>query len=116
MDINPSPVPPIPKPATQIPGQWQGDVERIGFPFRFGTSHPIGANLFDFDFDGRWLLTASRDGVLHIWSTDGSGQYGVLPRAKVDDRVLVPVESVVGVSGGFVVSGQRDDLLIVAAL
>ena len=113
VDFNPSPVMPAPKAVGQPPAQWYGDVEPIGFPFRFGSNHPIGANLFDFDFEGRWLLTASRDGVLHIWATDGSGHYSLLPRAYVDGQPLVQVQSVLGVTGGFVVAGRRDDSLVV---
>ena len=64
------------------PPGWSGHVELIGFPFRFGTGGPISAHLFDFDHEGRWLLTASRDGMLHAWKLDGSGRLELFPRER----------------------------------
>jgi hypothetical protein len=109
-----APMPTVPAARSVATNPWRGNVGPIGYPFRFGTGSPIGNNLFDFDHDGRWLVTATRDGILHAWSTDGSGQYEVLPRAMLQDRVLHKVEALIGVAGGFVVSGRDKGSLLVA--
>jgi hypothetical protein len=109
----PMPTVPAPRSVAQQGHQWHGNVGPIGYPFRFGTGSPIGDNLFDFDHDGRWLVTATRDGMLHAWSTDASGHYEVLPRAMLQDRVLHRVDALIGVAGGFVVSqGDKGALLV----
>ena len=91
----------------------RGDIEPVGFPFRFGIGVPIGPNLFDFDQDGQWLLTATRDGMLYIWATDGSGRMEILPRAQVKST---KVEAVTGVAGGFVASYRVKEWLVAAHL
>jgi hypothetical protein len=83
-----TPSPSLPPSPSSI-GQWNGNVEPIGYPFRFGTDSPLGGKLFDFDHDGRWLITATGDGLLHAWHTDGSGQCEVLPRAVVKGKWLL---------------------------
>jgi uncharacterized protein (TIGR03066 family) len=95
------------------PGPWSGDVEPVGFPFRLGIGGPVGADLFDFDQTGEWLLTASQHGMLHAWKTDGSG-HEVLPRALLEGTLLTNVQAVVGVAGGFVVGGQVKDRVVAA--
>ena len=98
------------RPAMHVPlanadsSAWRGDVEPIGFPFRFGLAGPIGKDLFDFDEHGEWLLTASRHGMLHAWRTDGEGME-ILPRAYHEGAVLTDIRAVLGVTGGFVVIG-----------
>jgi hypothetical protein len=94
-----------------VPGGWRGDVEPIGFPFRFGINTPIARDHFDFDQEGEWLLTASRDGILHAWKTDGSTME-VLPRGMWEGAPLTVVEAVLGVAGGFVVAGRMRDMLV----
>jgi hypothetical protein len=105
----PFPVADTPSPAR--PSEWRGDLDPVGFPFRFGTD-PVGPNLFDFDIDHEWLLTASRDGLLHAWRTDGSKKMELLPRALVQGRLVDNIEAVVGVTGGFVVCCRHDEKLV----
>src|SRR5262249_36117679 len=95
------PPPPPPRAASSSP--WRGAVDPIGHPFRFGADGAIGPWHFDFDYEGRWLLTASRNGLLHAWKLDGSGGVEVLPPALVRGTTPDVVESVLGVAGGFVV-------------
>jgi hypothetical protein len=85
------------------PDDWRGDIERVGFPFRFG----VGSRLLAFDFDhaGEWILTASQRGLLHASKLDGS-RMEVLPRGMVDGTVVTQVNTVRGVAGGFVVAGR----------
>jgi hypothetical protein len=86
---------------------WTGDVESVPFPFRFGITGRVGADLFDFDYHGQWLLTATRDGMLFAWRLDSSHRMEILPRALVKDWPVRYCEAVVGVSDGFVVIGRE---------
>src|SRR5262249_31043834 len=95
--------PPPPPPRAASSGPWRGAVDPIGHPFRFGADGAIGPWHFDFDYEGRWLLTASRNGLLHAWKLDGSGGVEVLPPALVRGTTPDVVESVLGVAGGFAV-------------
>jgi len=103
------PAPPLPRPKlTDYPGElapWRGDVEPIGFPFRFGVASPIVS--FDFDYTGEWLLTATRDGLLHAYRTSG-GDWEILPRGMWQNRPLARPDTVLGVRGGFVIGGYID--------
>lgn len=93
------------------PPPWQGDVERIPYPFRLG----IGDKLlqFDFDHEGRWLLTASQGGVLHAWNT-ADNQWEVVPRPTWEGQSLCNPEAVVGIAGGVVVAGLIRGRLVAA--
>jgi hypothetical protein len=95
----------------QAASSWTGDVEPIGFPFRFGIIGKLEANGFDFDQAGEWLLTVSSKGMLHAWRVDGTASE-VLPRGWVLDEVLTQVNAVLGVSGGFVVAGRVKQHLV----
>jgi MoxR-vWA-beta-propeller ternary system domain bpX1 len=99
----PTPAPAEPEKRAEQPGGWSGDVERIGYPFRFGLSSPI--THFDFDYAGEWLVTASQDGMMHAWRVDGS-EREVLPRGAWQNTVLARPEVVQGVAGGFVIVGR----------
>jgi hypothetical protein len=90
---------------------WRGDVEPIGFPFRFGIGTPIQKGLTEFDLAGEWLLTVSRGGILHAWKVDGSGME-ILPRGMWKGRLLDRIEAVLGVAGGFVVGGRVGNHLV----
>jgi hypothetical protein len=92
---------------------WTGDVEPIGFPFRFGIVGTLLENGFDFDQSGEWLLTASSGGILHAWRVDGP-QVEILPRGCVAGRVLTQVDAVLGIAGGFVVAGRLHQQLVAA--
>jgi hypothetical protein len=108
----PAPPPPARPPAgpgTAVP--WHGDVEPIGFPYRFGLGSPVQKGLFAFDDAGEWLLTVSGSGMLHAWKTDGSGME-VLPRGMTNGFLLTRVDAVLGVAGGFVVGGKLDNSLV----
>jgi hypothetical protein len=89
---------------------WAGAVEPVPFPFRFGVDSFISH--FDFDYDGNWLVTASRDGMLHVWKTSGDG-LEILPRAFHDRLVLRHPQAMVGVAGGIVVAGQEKNRLVI---
>ncbi len=94
-----------PRPKRMDPRSWQGDVEPIGYPFRFGVENdPKGQVLFAFDHSGEWLLTATAQGMLHAWRTDGSHSE-VWPRGMIGGEVVRDVQAVLGVVGGFVVAG-----------
>jgi hypothetical protein len=99
----PAPAPEAQRPAAEAPGGWRGDVEPIGFPFRFGVGSPIGKDLFDFDAEGEWLLTGTKHGMLYAWKVDGTAME-VLPRGMIGGELLTEVEAVVGVAGGFVIA------------
>jgi hypothetical protein len=92
---------------------WQGDVEPVPFPFRFGVTAPATSQLFAFDWDGDWVLQLSHNGLLHVWRCDGSA-VEVLPRGFVNGTVLTNVDAVRGVVGGFVVAGRLRGELAVA--
>jgi hypothetical protein len=81
------------------PDTWSGDVERIGFPFRFGIVSPI--EKFALDHEGKHLLTVSQNGLLHLWAIDGS-RMEVLPRPIMDGEKLNRLDALLGVAGGFV--------------
>jgi hypothetical protein len=109
---------PAPRPRPERPRRpaaeaWVGDVEPVGFPFRFGLSGQRGPLLFTFDHSGAWLLTASLNGMLHLTRTDGTG-YEVLPRPLVGGEVLLAPDAVLGVMGGFVVAGALCGQLVAA--
>ena len=80
-----APSTPKPRPKVAYDGvagtMWTGDVEAIPYPFRLGTEAHV--THFDFDYDGRWLLTVSGQGTLHLWKLDGSAQE-MLPRPCED--------------------------------
>ncbi len=108
VDLNPPRVPPQPASAQQT--SWSGDVEPVGFPFRFGVEQDSsGEMLFAFDHSGKWLLTATGNGILHAWKTDGGHE--VWPRGMIEGEVLQEVQAVLGVAGGFVVAGVVRGLL-----
>ncbi len=96
--------PPLPAPAVDPRVPWRGDVEPVGFPFRFGITAGHGPFRFDFDLGGKWLLAASANGMLHAVRTDGFG-FEVLPRGFCRGQVLTDVRQVKGVADGFVVVG-----------
>jgi hypothetical protein len=109
----PAPERPPTAPAGRPAVPWRGDVEPVGFPFRFGVGAAHGAFHFDFDHEGEWVLTASGHGMLHLTRTDGSvGE--ILPRALHDGRPFTDVRAVLGVAGGFVVAGVAPGHWLVA--
>jgi hypothetical protein len=96
------------------PGSWRGDIESIGFPFQLGVLGPIKDDRYDLDEVGSWLLAAgSQHGPLHAWRIDGTAAE-MLPRAFVEGRALAWVDSVLGIGGGFVVSGWTGARLVAA--
>ncbi len=99
--------PDLPKAARPAvgPAGWAGDVEPIGYPFRFGVIHRIERPLFDFDHAGRRLLLATRRGLLQGWDLETS-KAEVLPRGMIGGEPLEEVDAVLGVAGGFVVGGR----------
>jgi len=110
VDFNPPPAASA-RPAAVDPRGWSGDVEPVGFPFRFGVIHRLDHPLFDFDQGGRWLLLATRRGILHAWAIDGS-RAEIFPRAVVDGEVMEQVDAVLGAAGGFIVAGRVGKSLV----
>lgn len=93
----------LPAAPTDTAGGWSGDVESIGFPFRFGVSGRIGAESFDFDLAGTTLLVAGPHGVCYLWDARGK-LIEVLPRAMSWGRaVRWNRPHVLGVAKGFVI-------------
>jgi hypothetical protein len=82
---------------------WHGDTEPVGFPFRFGPGGKHDPLLFAFDQSGDWVLAAFAHHLLLV-RHDGSN-WEMLPRALVEGRLLSDVHAVLGVTGGFVVTG-----------
>jgi hypothetical protein len=111
VEFAPPPGTPRPELTGVDPRGWRGDVEPVGFPFRFGVVHRIDRPLFDFDYAGRRLLLSTHRGVLHTWDVDGS-RAEILPRAVVGGEVLEQVEAVLGVADGFVVGGRVGKTLV----
>jgi hypothetical protein len=104
------PAPPRVEPAAARMGvipPWQGDVEPVGFPFRFGLDRRLGVHHLEFDGAGESLLSSGASGYLHLSKLDGS-HVEMLPRAMVDGMVLKQVQGILGVAGGFVVCGRID--------
>ena len=95
------------------PAPWRGDIEPIGFPFRFGTDAFPWSALLDFDYAGEWLLTAVGKGMLYAWKVDGSAME-VLPRGMMTGTPLTSLDAVCGVAGGFVVTGKVRNSLVAA--
>jgi hypothetical protein len=110
----------LPRPTIKTPAEdeeatvpWKGDVEPIGFPFRFGVVGKVMPRSFAFEHSGGWLVTASSHGMLHLWSVDGTRRE-VLPRAFLHGEVLTRVEAAMEVIGGFVVIGRiRGNFVVV---
>ncbi|RUL85748.1 hypothetical protein [Tautonia sociabilis] len=102
----PSPVP------TPAPGDWGGDVEPIGFPFRCppcGGPPPKGSGpMFAFDEAGEWLAAVGPHGVPHAWRVDGSAAQA-WPRGFSGGEVVRTVDALIGVAGGFAVIGRLGD-------
>jgi hypothetical protein len=92
-------------------GQWQGDIEPVGYPFFFGITTKAGP--FGFDGSGDWLIVSSQNGTLHAFHADGVTAE-VLPRAMHDGGVFQEVQAVLGVAGGFAVAGLVGSARVVA--
>jgi len=110
VDFTP-PSAPGPDPTGHDPRCWKGDVEPVGFPFRFGVVHRLERPLFDLDHAGRRLLLATQRGILHAWALDGS-RSEILPRAVVEGEVMEQVDAVLGAADGFVVAGRVGKSLV----
>ena len=89
---------------------WKGDVEAIPFPFHCGVLDRIdspqndGRRHFDFDEAGERILVVGRYGLLFTWRIDGTDSE-ILPRPLVDDEVMRPVKTVLGVARGICPGG-----------
>jgi hypothetical protein len=81
-------------------GPWQGGVELKADLLPLGKPR-----LMDFDGTGRWLLVAGGTGALYLWEVPES-TFEVLPRGLVGPGTLAEVDSVLGVTDGFVVAGR----------
>lgn len=83
---------------------WQGEVEPVPFPFRLGITPKLQPHLLCFDSGGEWLLAGAGQGMLHLARVDGSHSE-ILPRGLHQAKVLTSVSAILGVIGGFVVTG-----------
>jgi hypothetical protein len=84
---------------------WQGDVEPIPYPFRFGVTGRLSESRFDFDHAGEWVLALGQNGMLHASKIDGSVAE-MLPRPMYRGALILQIEAILGVAGGFVVVGH----------
>ncbi len=106
VDYSAAPAAPAAPPAPLDAEKWTGDVEPIGFPFRFGVGGKIGAEGFDFDLAGNRLLTAGPQGMLYLWDIRGN-LVEILPRPMWQGKlVLWGTPNVLGVANGFVLAGR----------
>jgi len=111
VDLSQKGEPPAPPPIEQTFG-WAGDIEPVGFPFRFGLIGRIQA--FAFDAAGEVLLLASSNGILHAHRPTGPDE--VLPRGWYKGELLRDVDAILGVPGGFVVAGHNRSALVAFSL
>ena len=79
----------------------EGNVEPIGFPFRFGVTGPLGP--FAFDETSEWLMVSGPQGILHVERTDGTCQKNCRA-ASCMTPCSTNVEAAPGVTDGFVVA------------
>jgi hypothetical protein len=106
--------PAAPAPALRSPAAgWTGDVEPVGFPFRFGLGSTHERLLCEFDPAGEWLLVPAPGGLLLALRTDGSG-HEMLPRPLFGGQIVTEVHEVVGVPGGFAVLGAVPGAYVLA--
>jgi hypothetical protein len=110
VDFDAAPPPPVAVETAPQQWDWQGDVEPIPMPFRFGVTKPVLK--FDFTHDGKWLITVGADGVCHAWSTDGKNEMRVLPRPMLKGKLVSVTEWIIGVAGGFVLVGRNAGRLV----
>lgn len=103
------------KPAERLVGRstWNGDVEPVPFPFRFGLASQYQKMPFDFDPSGEWLLEAGVNDVLLLWRIDRT-RTELLPRPILNGVLLTGIEAIRGVRGGFVVCGRIEGKLAAA--
>ena len=85
---------------------WTGDVEPIGFPFRPGIVADV--DVMGFTAEGDWLVTASKNGLLHAIACDGSS-VEVLPRGFKDGKLLPRVRTIQPVRNGVVIDAASTD-------
>ena len=104
--VHPETLSTLPVKPASVDLSWKGDVEAIGYPFRFGVEAetPRSPLQFAFDYAGERLLIAAANGML--FATDcATGDTEVVPRGVYKGRVLRQVEAALGVAGGLVVFG-----------
>ncbi len=93
--------PPTPLPADAT--MWTGDIEPVLYPFSIGPFRKITA--VNFDADSRHVLVATDRGFLFLYSIDG-GKLELLPRGRHGNELLLVVDAVLGMRGGFAVCGR----------
>lgn len=93
--------PPAPVETLPAIGDWQGPLEPVPMPFRFGIAGTIIA--LALDCEGASLLTASSHGLLQLWPTDGK-THEHIPRPMHEGRPLDKPVAACGVRGGFAVA------------
>ena len=84
---------------------WTGDVEPIGYPFRFA---PDAGSPIAFDEAGEWFLAVGPLGLPMAWRVDGTAAE-LWPRGLVGGEVVRRVDHALGVAGGFVLIGRLGD-------
>jgi hypothetical protein len=93
--------------------EWQGELEPVGFPFRFGPGSSHDPLLVAIDLDSEYLLVALGHSLLLLMRRDGS-TFEILPRVLIEGRLLVDIHGVLGVHGGFVVTGAVPGQVVAA--
>ncbi|MBK8207615.1 MAG: hypothetical protein IPK87_12635 [Planctomycetes bacterium] len=100
------PVAPVPADAEAA---WQGPFEAIPMPFRFGIAGTLMAMALD--TQGSTLVTASTNGLLQLWPTDGSMPMH-LPRPLHKDEALGNPVAMCGVRGGVAVVYAASEFVV----
>ncbi len=102
----------VSKEAIGLDRPWTGAIEPVGFPFRFGLQNRLEHPRFDFDTDSERLLLAGSNGMLYAWNIQRN-DLEILPRGLFEGQVLEQVDTVLGVAGGFIVTGRINDQTLV---
>lgn len=92
--------PPKPAEATPKSEEWQGPLEPVPMPFRFGIAGSLHS--LALDGEGTAMLTVSSHGLLQLWPTDGR-VHEHIPRPMHEGKPLDKPMATCGVLGGFVV-------------
>jgi hypothetical protein len=92
-------------------GSWTGDVEPIGWPFRFGNDSAV--QFFEFDATGQHLFALMKNSMLYAWKLTG-GDMEILPRPQTARGRITEWHDMVGVVGGVALLGSQDSRYVVA--
>lgn len=97
----PMQAPPQPLPAAASDRDWQGPLEPVPMPFRFGIAGAI--QTMALDYDGENLVTVASHGLLQLWPTNGKSHEHI-PLPMHEGKPLDKPVAACGVRGGVVVA------------